>query len=77
MKSHTVYRRVHDRAADALRPVSISLGAMKFAEGSAQIDLGDTRVLVAASVEPRVPPFLKDSGTGWLTENDVRRGIYR
>ncbi|MCB1036592.1 MAG: ribonuclease PH [Acidobacteria bacterium] len=67
MKSHTVYRRVHDRAADALRPVSISLGAMKFAEGSAQIDLGDTRVLVAASVEPRVPPFLKDSGTGWLT----------
>jgi ribonuclease PH len=37
--------RLHDRAADALRPVSIQLGVMKFAEGSALIELGDTRVL--------------------------------
>ncbi len=67
MSMRSAYRRVHDRAFDALRPVSIRSGAMKFAEGSAQIDLGDTRVLVAASVESRVPPFLKDSGSGWLT----------
>ncbi len=40
---------------------------MKFAEGSALIEMGDTRVLVSASVEARVPPFLIDSGRGWVT----------
>ncbi len=55
------------RAADALRPVRIEAGALKYAEGSALIEMGDTRVLVAASVERRVPPFLKDSGQGWVT----------
>ena len=55
------------RAADALRPVRIEPGARKYAEGSALISVGDTRVLVAASVERRVPPFLKDSGKGWVT----------
>ena len=40
---------------------------LKFAEGSALIELGDTRVLVAASVESRVPAFLRDSGRGWVT----------
>src|SRR5262245_35421223 len=63
----TVRRRPHGRAADALRPVAIEPGAMKFAEGSALIALGDTRVLVAASAEARVPPFLRDSGRGWVT----------
>ena len=55
------------RQADALRPLRIETGVLKFAEGSALITLGDTRVLVAASVENRVPPFKKDSGEGWLT----------
>jgi len=55
------------RAPDALRPVRIQPGALKYAEGSALIEMGDTRVLVAASVERRVPPFLKDSGRGWVT----------
>ncbi len=59
--------RPHGRAVDGLRPVRIATGVMKFAEGSAQIELGDTRVLLAASVENRVPPFLKDSGNGWVT----------
>ncbi|MCH9650716.1 MAG: ribonuclease PH [Deltaproteobacteria bacterium] len=59
--------RFHGRSEDALRPVTLRLGAMKFAEGSALIDVGDTRVLVSASVENRVPGFLKDSGQGWLT----------
>ena len=59
--------RPHGRAADALRPVRIETGVLKFAEGSALIEVGDTRVLVAASVEARVPPFLRDSGRGWLT----------
>jgi ribonuclease PH len=55
------------RAATALRPVAIELGAMKFAEGSALITLGDTRVLAAASVEGRVPPFMAGQERGWVT----------
>ena len=60
-------RRPDGRAADALRKVSIQPGALKFAEGSVLIEVGDTRVLVAASVDSRVPPFLKDKGQGWVT----------
>ncbi len=59
--------RPHSRAHDALRPVEIAVGAMKFAEGSAQIDVGDTRVLAAATIEERVPRFKADSGEGWVT----------
>jgi len=55
------------RAAEDLRPVEIEIGVQKYAEGSALISMGDTRVLVAASVERRVPPFLRDTGRGWLT----------
>jgi ribonuclease PH len=43
------------------------MGPLKYAEGSALIEFGDTRVLVAASVENRVPPFLQGSGRGWVT----------
>jgi ribonuclease PH len=60
-------QRAGGRDAGALRPVQIVPGAMKFAEGSARIDMGDTRVLVSASVESRVPPFLRDKGEGWVT----------
>jgi ribonuclease PH len=60
-------RRPDGRAADALRKVRIQPGALKFAEGSVLIEVGDTRVLVAASVDSRVPPFLKDRGQGWVT----------
>lgn len=65
-KSHAM-KRVDGRAADELRPVSITLGYQAFAEGSALIELGRTRVLCAVSVEDRVPPFLKGDGTGWVT----------
>ncbi len=64
---HSSSSRPGGRAADALRPVRIQPSALKYAEGSALIEMGDTRVLVAASVERRVPPFLKDSGQGWVT----------
>jgi ribonuclease PH len=47
--------------------VIIEPGAMKHAEGSVLIEMGETRVLVAASVERRVPPFLRDTGQGWVT----------
>lgn len=55
------------RNADSLRAVSIELDPLKFADGSALISCGDTRVLVAATLEGRVPPFLSGSGSGWLT----------
>ena len=59
--------RPDGRRPDELRPVAIETGAARHAEGSALISLGDTRVLCAASVEDRVPPFLKGSGSGWVT----------
>lgn len=60
-------QRIDDRANDELRPVRISLSYQAFAEGSALIELGQTRVLCAVSVEDRVPNFLKGEGTGWVT----------
>jgi len=50
-----------------MRSVSIDTGAAQHAEGSALIALGQTRVLCTASVEDRLPPFLKGSGSGWVT----------
>ncbi len=50
-----------------MRSVSIETGVARYAEGSALIALGNTRVLCAASVDERVPPFLKGSGSGWVT----------
>ena len=61
------HRRNHGRSASALRPCRIEIDVLKFAEGSALIELGDTRVLVAASADTRVPAFLKESGQGWVT----------
>ena len=52
---------------DELRPVRIQRGFTRHAEGSVLVEFGDTRVLCTASVEERVPPFLKDSGRGWVT----------
>ena len=50
-----------------MRPTTIETGIARYAEGSALISLGNTRVLCAASVEERVPQFLKGSGSGWVT----------
>ncbi|MEO8847767.1 MAG: ribonuclease PH [Casimicrobiaceae bacterium] len=59
--------RLHDRANDALRPLSIVRGYTRHAEGSVLVAAGDTRVLCTVSVEEGVPPFLKGKGQGWLT----------
>jgi len=59
--------RPDKRQPDQLRSLAIEAGAARHAEGSALISLGDTRVLCAASIEDRVPPFLKGSGSGWVT----------
>ena len=60
-------QRVDGRRPDQLRPVSIERGFMKHAEGSALIKMGDTHVICTASVENRVPHFLRGKDTGWIT----------
>jgi len=60
-------KRADGRAWDELRPIKITPGYQSFAEGSALIELGLTHVLCSASVEDRVPAFLKGEGTGWIT----------
>ncbi len=59
--------RAEDRGPAELRPVKITLDVLDFAEGSALIEVGKTRVITAATIEDKVPPFLKGSGTGWIT----------
>jgi len=59
--------RLGGRRADQLRAVRLQRGFTKHAEGSVLVEFGDTRVLCTASVEERVPPFLKDTGRGWVT----------
>ena len=59
--------RIDGRANDELRPVRIVLGGQEFAEGSALIEAGKTRVLCAVTVEDRVPAFLRGEGRGWVT----------
>ena len=59
--------RMDGRADDQLRPVTIEIGAQKYAEGSALISAGDTRVLCAVSAVNEVPRFLRGSGQGWVT----------
>ena len=60
-------RRADGRLPNQLRPVKIVPDYLKFAEGSALIRVGETRVLCAATLEDRVPPFLRGKGTGWVT----------
>jgi ribonuclease PH len=55
------------RTVDQLRPVSISTGINKYAEGSVLIQWGDTQVICTATVEEKIPPFMKGTGQGWVT----------
>ncbi len=59
--------RPSGRAPDQLRPISLEPGAAKYAEGSCMARFGETHVLCAATIEEKVPPFLRDSGKGWVT----------
>jgi len=59
--------RKNGREPAELRPVTLEPGVNRHAEGSVLIGCGETRVLCTASVEPRVPPWLKGRGTGWVT----------
>ncbi|WP_298499261.1 ribonuclease PH [uncultured Maritimibacter sp.] len=59
--------RPSGRNVDQMRPISIETGVTKHAEGSCMIKIGDTHVLCTASLEERVPPFLRNTGMGWVT----------
>lgn len=59
--------RTDRRKAGELRPLALSVDFIRNAPGSLLIELGDTRVICTATVEEQVPPFLRDSGRGWLT----------
>jgi ribonuclease PH len=59
--------RPSGRAPDEMRAVSLEPGAAKHAEGSCLARFGDTHVLCTASIEDKVPPFLRNSGRGWIT----------
>lgn len=59
--------RVDGRTYNQLRDFEIKTGVMKHAEGSVYITIGDTQVLCSATIEDKVPPFLRNSGKGWIT----------
>ncbi|OEJ64390.1 ribonuclease PH [Magnetovibrio blakemorei] len=59
--------RPSGRALDQMRPVSLEIGFAKHAEGSCLIKFGDTHVLCAATLEERVPPWIRGQGKGWVT----------
>ena len=59
--------RVDGRGPRDVRPLKVEMGYLEWAEGSALIEMGKTRVLVSASYEPKVPKFLHGSGSGWVT----------
>ena len=60
-------QRQDGRRHDEVRPVRITRDFIKYAEGSVLIEIGGTKVICTASVEEKVPPFLKDKGRGWVT----------
>lgn len=59
--------RSNGRNEDQLRPITITTQTNKYAEGSVIIEMGDTKVICTATVDEKVPPFLKGQGKGWVT----------
>ena len=60
-------KRSDGRAANQLRAITLAQGTMKFADASCLVEWGDTKVICTATVQESVPPFLRNSGTGWVT----------
>jgi ribonuclease PH len=67
LKIEDEHMRPSGRALDQMRPVSLEIGFAKHAEGSCLIKFGDTHVLCAATLEERVPPWIRGQGKGWVT----------
>lgn len=61
------FKRADGRKSLDIRPIDVSLGVQKHAEGSVLFAMGETRVVCAATIEERVPPFLRGAGKGWVT----------
>lgn len=59
--------RSNGRTSEQLRPLNLTVNTNKYAEGSVLIEVGDTKVICTATVEERVPPFMKGQGKGWVT----------
>lgn len=59
--------RANKRSFDELRPIKIKTDYLDFADGSAFLEIGKTRVIAVATIEEKVPPFLKNTGKGWIT----------
>ena len=59
--------RLDGRSSDQLRPVKITRNYIKHAEGSCLIEVGDTKVICTATLEEKVPPFMRNGGKGWIT----------
>lgn len=59
--------RSNGRNSEQLRPMNLTINTNKYAEGSVLIEVGDTKVICTATVEERVPPFMKGQGKGWVT----------
>ena len=60
-------RRRDGRRPDEIRPVNVTRPFIKYADGSVLMEMGDTKVICTASIEEKVPPFLRDKGQGWVT----------
>ncbi len=67
LPEETVPSRTGKRGPDELRPILLRTDYFDFADGSAYIEMGKTKVAAAATIDEKVPPFLKNSGTGWVT----------
>jgi ribonuclease PH len=67
LKEDYVMTRIDGRSSNQLRPVRFTVDYLDYAEGSVLVETGNTRVLCAASVEEKVPPFLEGKGQGWVT----------
>ena len=67
MSAKRNFTRTDARRPDELREVRITTDFMPYAEGSALIEMGETRVICTATLEDRVPPFRRNTGLGWLT----------
>lgn len=67
LQSQLMHYRSDNRTPDQMRPVSILPDFIKTAEGSVLIEIGNTRVICTASIEESVPPFLRNTGKGWIT----------
>src|SRR6185437_2726782 len=67
MNRRTCLMRLDGREFNELRPVSLHTSYLKHPEGSVLISVGDTKVICTASIEERVPPFMRGEGKGWIT----------